>query len=153
LPFKNPLKKADNLNNCFNKTYVVMEGIMKKVKIIALSLGILLSLPLFATEEIGNRVNKDIGNGSKVWVLVDLIKEYDQNGNLLSKVDRDGNSHFYKYDTNNNCVYEKTGSGYEYWFEYDKSNHKTHQKKPTEMNTGFSTIKTETATLQRLLME
>jgi len=63
-----------------------------------------------------------------------VIKEYDENNNLIHYKDALGFENWYKYDENNRIIYYKfsvNSNNYEYWYKNDENNEQieiTHQE-------------------------
>ena len=51
-----------------------------------------------------------------------IIKQYDENNNLIYHKTAYNYEWKYKYDKNSNLIYEKHSNGYECWNKYDKNN-------------------------------
>ncbi len=57
-----------------------------------------------------------------------IIKEYDENKNLIYRKGSDGYESWRKYDKNNNLIYCKWANGFEEWKKYDENNNRIHCK-------------------------
>ncbi len=54
--------------------------------------------------------------------MSDIIKEFDENNNLIYHKHSDDREYWYKYDKNNNRINFKGSSGYESWQKFDENN-------------------------------
>ena len=47
-----------------------------------------------------------------------ILKEYDENDNLIHSKNSNGYEEWYEYDSDNNCIHHKDSKGYEFWKKY-----------------------------------
>ncbi|MBP5576901.1 MAG: hypothetical protein J6X67_09090 [Treponema sp.] len=73
--------------------------------------------------EFGKRVYKQvIVDGKKVgkWVVLTEVKDYDENENLIHRIDASCNyEEWNEYDEKGNCIHSSNNKGNETWWEYD----------------------------------
>ena len=58
-----------------------------------------------------------------------VIKEYDNNGNMIYFKNSYGFERWSEYDKNNNLIHFKTNDGEEEWYKYDENNERIYNLK------------------------
>ena len=79
-----------------------------------------------------SRINEIEGDhlGWIMWIkdVLNSVREYDSNGNVIHNKDSDGSEYWREYDSNGNMIHYKDSYGYEYWMEYDSNGNEIHYK-------------------------